>query len=144
MYYCKIGESSYSAEIVVQMLFRESAGRLLKLQHWFPGEKPLTCHTFTRSRANLIGPLRNTFIVYCLFVSLFHWNQSEAALFQGSPELFPPWPTCAKEFWGRDCTSSWCSKLSSVMWQIVNIHLKNGVTTNNKRYLVVFTLINFM
>ena len=36
--------------------------------------------TFNRSRANFNGPIRNTFIVYC-------WNQSEAILLQGSPEL---------------------------------------------------------
>ena len=43
----------------------------------FPGKNRLThqtCFTFTRSRANLNGPIRNTFIV-------FNWNQSETVLF---------------------------------------------------------------
>ena len=48
--------------------------------------------TFNRSRANLNGPIRNTFLV-------FRWNQSETILLQGSPELWSVSPTCAEEPW---------------------------------------------
>ena len=50
----------------------------------FLGKNPFTRQThrtFNRSRANLNGPIRNTFVV-------FYWNQSETILVQGSPELF--------------------------------------------------------
>ena len=49
----------------------------------FLGKNPLTRQTrrtCNRSRANLNGPIRNTFIVFC-------WNQSQTILFQGSSEL---------------------------------------------------------
>ena len=58
---------------------QESAGHV----YFFLGKNLLTCQTrctFNLSRANLNGPIRNTFIVFC-------WNQSETILLQGSPEL---------------------------------------------------------
>ena len=51
-----------------------------------------TRHTFNRSRANLNGPIRNTFIVFC-------WNQSETILLQGSQSSCFLSSTCAEELW---------------------------------------------
>ena len=54
---------------------------------------PLKCQTrrtFNRSRANLNGPIRNTFIVFC-------WNQSETILLHGFPTALDLSSTCAKE-----------------------------------------------
>ena len=65
---------------------QESAGvahRPVMFTSTFLGKNPLTSQTrrtFNRSRANLNGPIRNTFIVFC-------WNESETILLQGSPEL---------------------------------------------------------
>ena len=62
----------------------------------FLGKNPLTSqthHTFNRSRANLNGPISNTFIVFC-------WNKSETILLQGSPELLIALSsTCAEVLW---------------------------------------------
>ena len=58
-------------------------------------ENPLTCQThrtFNRSRANLNGPIRNIFIVFC-------WNQSETILLHGFPRALDLSSTCAKELW---------------------------------------------
>ena len=71
VFHMKSGESSYSAQLVVQILFwnrlnQESVGRVNTST--FPGKNPLTRQTrrtFTLSRANLNGPIRNTFIVFC-------------------------------------------------------------------------------
>ena len=49
--------------------------------------------TFTRCRANLDGPVRNTFIVFC-------WNPSRDNLAPGFPRALHPWPSCAEEPWG--------------------------------------------
>ena len=43
----------------------------------------------------------------CMF---FCWNQSETVLFQDSPELFPPWPSCSEELWVQD----WLSTINSL------------------------------
>ena len=51
----------------------------------------------------VLKPVRSTFIV-------FYWSQSETVLLQGSSELFPPWPSCVEELWGRD-------------WKNVSLHL---------------------
>ena len=62
----------------------------------FLGKNPLTSqthHTFNCSRANLNGPISNTFIVFC-------WNKSEKILPQGSPELLIALSsTCAEVLW---------------------------------------------
>ena len=62
----------------------------------FLGKNPLTSqthHTFNCSRANLNGPISNTFIVFC-------WNKSETILLQGSPELLIALSsTCAEVLW---------------------------------------------
>ena len=62
----------------------------------FLGKNPLTSqthHTFNCSRANLNGPISNTFIVFC-------WNKSETILLQGSPELLVALSsTCAEVLW---------------------------------------------
>ena len=51
----------------------------------------------------VLKPVRSTFIV-------LYWSQSETVLLQGSSELFPPWPSCVEELWGRD-------------WKNVSLHL---------------------
>ena len=59
---------------------------------WFLGKNPLTRQTrgtFNCSRANLNGPIGNTFIVFC-------WNQSETILLQGSPQSHSQRP---RSFW---------------------------------------------
>ena len=64
----------------------------------FLGKNPLTRQTrrtFNRSRANLNGPIRNTFIVFC-------WNQSETILLQGSPELLISLLYMSRRALGRD------------------------------------------
>ena len=68
----------------------------------FLGKNPLTRQTrrtFNRSRANLNGPIRNTFIVFC-------WNQSETILLQGSPELLISLLYMRRRVLGRDCFSN--------------------------------------
>ena len=64
----------------------------------FLGKNPLTRQTrrtFNRSRANLNGPIRYTFIVFCL-------NQSETILLQGSPELLISLLYMRRRAQGRD------------------------------------------
>ena len=53
--------------------------------------------TFNRSRANLNGSIRNTFIVF-----LICWNQSETILLQGSRELLISLLYMRKRALGRD------------------------------------------
>lgn len=68
------------ANVVFESLNQESARRVyLNITR----EKPTTHQThrmFNRSCANLNGPMRNSFIVFC-------WSQSETILLQGSLEL---------------------------------------------------------
>ena len=62
------------------------------------GEKPLTRqtrHTFKCSRANLNGPIRYTFIVFCS-------NQSETILLQGSQEFLISLLDIHRRALGRD------------------------------------------
>ena len=67
----------------------------------FLGKNPLTRQircTFNLSRANLNGPIRNTYIV-------FSWNQSETILLQGYPELLISLFYMRRRALGRDCFS---------------------------------------
>ena len=77
VFYSKVGKSSYSAYLAVQMLFwnrwnQETASvahRPVVFTWTFLGKNPLTRQTrrtFNRSRANLNGPIRNTF--YCFLM----------------------------------------------------------------------------
>ena len=84
---------------------QESAGvahRPVMFTSTFLGKNPLTRQTrrtFNRSRANLNGPIRNTFIVFC-------WNQSETILLQGSPELLISLLYMRRRTLGRDWEES--------------------------------------
>ena len=70
--YLKIGKSSNSAKLVVQLLFwnrwnQESAGRVyFNISREKPTHTPDTPHVQQLSRANLNGPIRETFIVFLL------------------------------------------------------------------------------
>ena len=58
-----------------------------------------TRRTFNCSRANLNGPIRNTFTVFC-------WNQSETILLQGYPELLISLLYMRRRALGRDSIST--------------------------------------
>ena len=73
----------------------------------FLGKNPLTRQTrrtFNRSRANMNGPIRNTFLVFC-------WNQSETILLQGSPELLICLLYMRRRALGRDCFWTGCPEI---------------------------------
>ena len=73
----------------------------------FLGKNPLTRQTrrtFNRSSANMNGPIRNTFLVFC-------WNQSETILLQGSPELLICLLYMRRRALGRDCFWTGCPEI---------------------------------
>ena len=82
-----------------------------------------TRHTFNRSRANLNGPIRNTFIVFC-------WNQSETILLQGFPELLISLLYMRRRALGRD----W--------WQAHVHHKVSGVAFGRERTSPLACFVN--
>ena len=103
LFYLKIGKSSNSANYSYKCCFGidEIKNRPVVFTSTFLGKNSLTRQTrctFNLSRANLNGPIRNTFIV-------FSWNQSETILLQGSPELLISLFYMRRRALGRDCFS---------------------------------------
>ena len=97
LFYLKIWKSCLISFANV-VLASEIKNRPVVFTSTFLRKNPLTRqtrHTFNRSRANLNGPIRNTFIVFC-------WNQSETILLQGSPELLISLLYMRKRALGRD------------------------------------------
>ena len=93
-FYLKIGKSC----LISCFGIAEIKNRPVVFTSTFLRKNPLTRHTFNRSRANLNGPIRNTFIVFC-------WKQSKTVLLQGSPELLIFLLYMHRRALGRDCFS---------------------------------------
>ena len=124
MYYCKIGESTYSAWIVVQMLFLESVG-CLYYNTDFHGKTRSHARDAARSPALVrtwmdYSETRLLFFV-CLLLFFFLLKPIRGSLVPGFPRALSFLVVMRRR------------KLSSVMRQIINIHFKNGVPTNKKQ-----------
>ena len=98
----------------------------------FLGKNPLTRQTrrtFNRSRANLNGPIRNTFIVFC-------WNQSETILLQGSPELLISLLYMRR----RALSPDWCLLLLTLNYQWILVEWSLYFQNSPKKLLSVESL----
>ena len=132
LFYLKIGKSSNSPQLVVQMLFwnrwnPESAGRVYFNISWEkPANTPDTPHVQPRS-CKFKWTNQKHFYCFC-------WNQSETILLQGSPELLIFLLYMLRRALGRD----WLRLLLIVRAVLVHIREREPGHSRPQRYTASF------